>query len=480
MHPAAVSAVVALAAAPAVADQFTIAAIPDTQIQSLNDAWNQSFFDQTNWIRNNVASENIALATHLGDVVQGEIAGLENVIPQFGWQAQFERTSMSINQLDLANTGGGVLPYSVAAGNHDFLPTGDKSNGDDPINPTGFTSYYGPDRYQPYAGTWYGGSDSTGFNHFQTFEAGGFTYLHINLEYEPEDPTVDPSLTRTEPDAIAWAQGVIDANPGVPTIITSHKLLTDLEPDGFDVTGYVGDGIDDTFGGERTSTGQIVFDRLVRPNAQVFMTLNGHEHEGPYREDGEYAQVSTNDAGLPVFEILADYQDYVNPLTGSDPYLRLVEFDTDAGTITNRTYSPTFDAFAADPGAIADRLDFVLDEFEAGVPVTEFLGEDFSGTLLFEELPSNVGLAAFLNANVAPGFAELVSRSEAEASILDFFGVSDRSQLGSIPFSPFLTDRDSQFTFNVTFDANGRPIPEPAGAAVMGLAGLAMLRRRRA
>ncbi|MBX2850163.1 MAG: PEP-CTERM sorting domain-containing protein [Phycisphaeraceae bacterium] len=458
------------------AQTFTIGAIPDTQIQSLNDAWNASFIDQTSYFRDRAGD--LALVTHLGDVVQGELGGLELLIPQFAWEQQFGRTDTAIGQLDLANTlDGNVLPYSVSLGNHDLLPTGEKSNSSDPISPSGFTNYYGPGRY---AGmSWYQGSDSTGQNHAQLFDAGPYTYLHINLEHEPQDPTAPNGIVRTESSAIAWAQSVIDANPDVPTIITSHKLLTDLEPEGFDVTGYAGDGIDDTFGGERTPTGQAVFDQLVRPNAQVFMTLNGHEHEGPYREDGEYHQVSTNDAGLPVFEVMANYQDYVNPLTGSDPYVRLIDFDINAGTIVNRTYSPTFAAFADDPQAVADRLDFVLDEFEAGVPVIQYLGEDIAGTLLFEDLPSSAILAEFLNTSVAPGFAQLSSRAEAELAILSFFGVTDRSELDAIPFSPYLTDADSQFTFDVAFDSTGRPIPEPSSLVLFGLGGLLAARRRR-
>jgi len=135
--------IVAMCAVPSLAAQpFTIVSIPDTQIQSLNDTWNQSFFDQTHWIRGNAVAENIVLATHVGDVVQGEIAGLETIIPQFAWQAQLQRTSAVMDQLDLANTVDGLsLPYSASAGNHDFLPTGNKENVDDPIEPTGFTTY---------------------------------------------------------------------------------------------------------------------------------------------------------------------------------------------------------------------------------------------------------------------------------------------------------------------------------------------------
>ena len=61
-------------------------------------------------------------------------------------------------------------------------------------------------------------------------------------------------------DALVWAQSVIDAHPGLPTIISSHKLLTDFEGQN-NLIGYWGDGVDEFFGGQRTTTGQIVWER---------------------------------------------------------------------------------------------------------------------------------------------------------------------------------------------------------------------------
>ena len=58
--------------------------------------------------------------------------------------------------------------------------------------------------------------------------------------------------------------------------------------------------------------------------------------------DGEYHQVSTNDAGRPVIEVLQDYQDYPN---GGDGWLRLIQFDIPNNQIVFETYSPVLDQF---------------------------------------------------------------------------------------------------------------------------------------
>ncbi|MGA1265915.1 MAG: hypothetical protein ACO32J_01910, partial [Phycisphaerales bacterium] len=62
--------------------------------------------------------------------------------------------------------------------------------------------------------------------------------------------------------------------------------------------------------------------------------------------------VSRNVAGLPVHEILADYQDDPN---GGDGWLRIMKFDTFAGTIDVDTFSPTLQAIRT-----ADESDFTL------------------------------------------------------------------------------------------------------------------------
>lgn len=428
---------------------FTIAVIPDTQIHTFSPGWFQGFVDNTHWIRANVIRKNIVFVTHLGDVVEGELAGLEN-LPTLGWLDQWQRGHVAISLLDAVNVLDGVsLPYSISLGNHDLLPRGDKSNGLDPLPGGGFRSFFGAARYENYKigginpFQWYGGSDVTQWNHYQIIQTGPYTYLHLNLELDPQDVNNDLGIPRIIGinDAIAWAQSVIDAHPGLPTIISTHKSLTDLSGQN-NLIGYWGNGTDEFFGGERGNTGQIIWEGLVNNNPQVFMIINGHEHEGPYREDGEYHQVSTNAAGLSVFEILVNYQDYFNLLTGNDPYMRLMEFDPKSGQIRNKTFSPTFANFTSNPGNISDTFNNILDAFDAGLFIPILAGEQLLGAIApFPLFPGDVAH----------------TREEAAAVILNFFAVNSVEALESVEFSPYLTDADSQFEFDVGFDASGRP-----------------------
>jgi|GEM_PF-2920496 len=265
---------------------FTLVTIPDTQIY-VNSGLPQ-FEQQTQWIVDHLDSDHISFVSHLGDIVDSN----DNV------EAEWQRADTAMDTLD------GVIPYSIVPGNTDF---------DEPYRQgsdaaTKYIEYFGPSRY---AGqSWYGGSSTDQTSHYQLFNAGGRDFLHLALEWNPR------------PAAISWAQSVIDAHSNLPVILTTHEYL-----------GTSG----------RTANGNAIFDGLVRGNPQIFMVLAGHVL-------GEFHQVSTNDAGSEVIEILADYQDRYNG-TVADPqngFLQLIDFFPDLNQISVRTYSPTLDQFETD------------------------------------------------------------------------------------------------------------------------------------
>lgn len=96
------------------------------------------------------------------------------------------------------------------------------------------------------------------------------------------------------------------------------------------------------------------------------MVLGGHYYRrgssdtSRTSDNGEYHQVSTNNAGADVYEMLANYQTYDN---GGDGWLRLIKFIPGGGAngqdrIRVRTYSPTRNDFQ--PGE-ASNFSFDLD-----------------------------------------------------------------------------------------------------------------------
>jgi len=252
------------------ADAFSLVALPDTQ--NYSTSYPEIFMNQTQWIVDHRATENIAFVTHLGDLVNTASSSEE-----------WTRADAAMDTLH------GQVPYSACMGNHDI-----GSN---------YDAYFGSSRYAGQTG--YGGSSANQRNHYQTFSAGGYEFLHLNLQYAPDTA------------AISWAQSIINANPGKPTIVSTH--------DNLNLTG-------------RSTNGQNLWDGLVKSSDQVFMVLNGHWH-------GEFQQLSLNDSNDKVIEMLSDYQSYSN---GGDGYLRRIEFDVPNNRINVQTYSTTKGTYLTD------------------------------------------------------------------------------------------------------------------------------------
>ena len=177
------------------------------------------------------------------------------------------------------------FPYSICQGNHDGVDL--------------YTLYLGPDRYEH--NPWYVGGSPNGLNHAQVFRVEHREFLHINLEKYPDAESFE------------WAQSVIDDRDyqGLPTIVSTHDYVV--------------------YGG-RGPVGEEIWEGFVKVNPQVFMVLNGHTHT-------EYQFVSHNDAGMPVFQMLSDYQDRDD---GGQGLMRLIEINEAEGTIDVRTFSPGY------------------------------------------------------------------------------------------------------------------------------------------
>jgi hypothetical protein len=259
------------------AEPFTLVALPDTQNET--EYYPAVLTSEIQWIVNNRAERNIAFVGQQGDLTNN---------------ANSTEFATAHNNLFMLNGADG-LPWGTAPGNHDLA------------NPSLYDSYFGPANFS--GRSWYGGSYS--HSSYQTFQAGGRNYLVLDIEYDAPNEVLD------------WAQGVIDGNPGAPTIINTHDYMT--------------------FGG-RTGYGDALFsgaitgehpnpDGLINGNSQVFMVLCGHMHY-------EYSQTTMDIFNKPVFELLADYQDGPYGGNGGNAYMRLYQFDEAGSSIHVTTFSP--------------------------------------------------------------------------------------------------------------------------------------------
>ena len=283
------------------ANSFTVIGIPDTQFYS--ETYPQIFEVQTQWVADNIDLLGIEFVSHYGDVVQHGDDVLE-----------WANAEIALSILDASG-----IPWGVSAGNHDITPFGGDASG---YIPQDFFDRYGPSHWigRPY----FLECSPSGMSNAQVFQAGGREWLWLHIECDVADRE------------LSWAQGVLDRNRDKAAIVTTHRWLQDAEDYTGDVP-IVPSGrypsiwyAIENFHAPGGIQGEDAWRWFFRQNPSIFLINCGHFHE-------EFRQTSTNVKGLPVHEVLADYQDDPN---GGNGWLRIMEFDLAANAIYVDSYSP--------------------------------------------------------------------------------------------------------------------------------------------
>ncbi len=273
---------------------FTVCVLPDTQYYA--QKFPETFHAQTAWIAANVVREKIVFVSHVGDIVQ---SGGES-------RKEWQVATAALSRLN------GKVPVGTVAGNHDADLIGNRS-----------TDYA---MYREYCGramlkdspTLVALSEDE-CSSIHKISAPGMTFLSLHLE-----PDVRAST-------IAWALEHLDKYPALPVMLTTHNYLNDVTRARDKTTSMrlFGNSAEDLFQG------------FIRKQPRVFCVLGGHQ----FYAGGEFSQLSANDAGGQVLELLQDYQARPN---GGDGWLRLLRFNIKAKKMIVQTYSPVLKRFETD------------------------------------------------------------------------------------------------------------------------------------
>ena len=170
-------------------------------------------------------------------------------------------------------------------------------------------------------------------NSFHLFNAGGTDWLVLALEFTPRHQV------------LLWANQVVAAHPDRMVIVLTHTYLhCDNTLHGSDPNHG---GTSEEYGiandPEGANDGVEMWDKLVRRHRNISFVFNGHVRCGP--DEGTGRLVSIGDKGNLVYQVVANYQGLGN---GGDGFLRLMEFDPAAKTVSVKTYSPFLDTFKTD------------------------------------------------------------------------------------------------------------------------------------
>lgn len=282
---------------------FALAVLPDTQFYSRyatsaesnqyeRHYGNEPFSAQTNWVARNAQSLNIPFLIHLGDVVD-----------QVGKPEQWKVADSAMQVLEVAK-----IPYSILAGNHDVLNDidfdTDTTKGTDTqrvLTNEPYLQWFSTKRAQRQAT--FGARDSTGFHEYHIFTAQDQQFLVLSLSWRISDA------------GIVWARKVLADHPTLPVILVNHQLLN-----------IAADAVSPL----ETGYGKMLWEKLIRDNDQIFMTLNGHHHGGA-------RLTKINDFGNAVEEMVVDYQ---MAYQGGNGLMRLYEFDLTNNQIKVLSFSP--------------------------------------------------------------------------------------------------------------------------------------------
>lgn len=377
--------------AAAAVTSFALAVLPDTQFyaryattdegQQFQNRYGSTPYDaQTAWIAANAASYQIPFVIHLGDIVD-----------QQGKPNQWVIADAAMQKLEAAG-----VPYAILAGNHDVITDLDYHT---PADQAAGTDAQRNLTAEPYL-KWFPASraamqstfrerDSSGFHEYHVFEAHGVRFMALSLSWRISDA------------GIAWARSVIAANPTLPVILSCHQLINIA---------------DNGSSPRETDYGRMLWERLIRDNDQIFMTLNGHHHGAAYLK-------KYNKFGNEVHQMVVDYQmDY----QGGNGMMRLYEFDLGNNRIDVMSFSPWV---LIKPQDTLNAFDFAeLTAANQRFSISINFRKRFAGFQRFRPVASSTGVAILprVRADHLAQYVEPAPRVERlPVDVYDFPEVSD-------------------------------------------------------
>ncbi len=308
---------------------FKIVLLPDTQ--NYSESYPEIFFAQTKWIAEK--SDSIAFVLHQGDITNHNTP------------AEWEVAAGAMNLLD------GKVPYVLCTGNHDYGTRGTNDIRDSRY----FNTWFPYEKYSKTKG--FGGAYEEGEmdNVWYTFKAGGINWLILSLEFGPRNKILD------------WAAEVVRKHPHHKVIINTHsymysddtRMSAGRNHRWHPTLARMNHG---ATGDEAVNDGEQIWDKLAGQYPNVFMVVSGH-----VLNDGTGTLVSEGKHGNKVYQMLANYQKYVEgSVNGGDGFLRILTISPDKGQISVRTYSPSIDGYKTDP---SQQFEFEGVKFQA--PVAE-------------------------------------------------------------------------------------------------------------
>lgn len=261
---------------------YSFCVVGDTQKITYNEPDKLRYI--YDWIVANKDEKKISYVFGLGDITDKDLD---------------EEWAVAKEQIEKLN---GVVPYSLIRGNHDSSKRINATFANETYMGM-FEGFYDPNKIET---SW------------TTFRAGEVDYLHITLDYGPNDAE------------LAWASDVIEAHPDHRVIITTHAYLY---RDG--TTLDEGDEYPPRPAGSDNgkNNGDDIWEKLIRKHENIFMVLSGHDPCS-----NVIVTQTKGDHGNVVTQMLIDPQG-VDGAEGATGLVAMLYFSNDGKTVSVEYYS---------------------------------------------------------------------------------------------------------------------------------------------
>lgn len=253
--------------------QYTFAWMSDTQGYSKNVP--KIYDTMTEWLKESAKYKNIKFVFHTGDVVNDNI------------KYQWKNADKAMKTID------GVIPYTVAAGNHDVNQKSAEYNE--------FVSYFGRNRFKDEDGGYF---YKNGMASAKLLNAGSQKYIMTAIGYGADSG------------AKKWLRDILRQYSDRTAVLTTHDYLN--------------------ADGSLSENGKDLYENIVLPSKNIHLVLCGHNHGAAINT----AKIDDNGDGIPertVYQMIADYQMTENMGNG---FMRLLMINETTKELSVKTYSP--------------------------------------------------------------------------------------------------------------------------------------------
>lgn len=290
--------------------KITLVILPDTQTYA--EKYPEILDAQIDWVVQN--AEHISFVIQPGDLTQNNN------------DEEWAIVSKAFQKLD------GKVPYTLTVGNHDMGSIPGKFA--DVRNTTLFNQYFPLERMS--SDPTFGGVFEEGKleNAYYQLKTDGMDWMIMSLEFGPRDTVLE------------WANKIVAENPEKLVVLNTHAYMysdsTRQGPgDYWRAQGY---GIGQDTGINAVNDGEDIWTRFVKKHPNIRFVFSGH-----VLNSGVGTLVSINEAGYPVYQFLANFQEGVHgSIKGGNGWLRVLTFDRGKQTLDIKTYSPYIDKYHDD------------------------------------------------------------------------------------------------------------------------------------